>query len=190
MRGAISNEATQEAAAFALLNGVRGISLLPLAPVAEMTLQYRGEVDALGCGWSVCEAISGVLEVAVQGRFALPERVIGVQAELSGNQPGLSVAVDRALPALHLGFGSYDFQPEASGNYLLRYRPVFSSADPWYRQRERSLRHVAHLWNIPCDRSGFGLGVWDAAEGAWEDDTVRRVLALAWLLHAIRPKQG
>ncbi|MEB3285474.1 MAG: hypothetical protein VKN33_09335 [Candidatus Sericytochromatia bacterium] len=188
MPRALSSEATQEAAAFALVNAVRQVRDLYLAPVSQVVLNYQGEVDALGCGWSAFEAGVALLEVVATGRLGTHGRVLGVQANFERMQPIVSVAIERSLPVLRLGFASRDFYAlDLEEEYRLAFRPVFSSADPWYQQRGQSLENLARAWNIPVNQGVYELGTWHGLENTWDREAPRRVLALAWLLHAFRP---
>ena len=188
MPGALSSRVTQEAAASAWLNGVRGLSGICLAPVADMRLHYIGEVDALGCGWPCLEDAAHALEVLVLGAAASCSRVMGIQAGVDGRQAVLTVAVERSAPVLRLALGSPDFQELSPGRLALRHRPVFPSADPWYVEREKSLRRLAASWGLAEQDGRFHLGTWDVADGAWDVEARRRVLSLAWLLYTVRAK--
>ena len=176
-----------QAAAFALLEGLRGARDLPLAPVADARLACVGAVDPTASGLVWVRPGDAALRLEVRpGRDAMPRTMFLHAGADERGVPVLTAFVRRDRPALAARFGGMSFVPAGPDRWRLRERPLFTSADGLHSLREAAAKRLAAAWDVPLDGPWLVVGEWDALEGAWDPEAVRRFAAIAWLLEAAR----
>ena len=175
-----------QAAAFSLFEGLRGMRDMPLAPVAGARLTCVGAVDPTASGLTWVRAGDAALQLEVATRRGAMPRPLFVHAGNDDRGPALTAYVSRTRPALALRFSGMSFVPAGPDRWRLRERPLFTSADGLHSMRQAAAKRLAGAWDVPLDGPWLVVGEWDALEGAWDPDAVRRFAAIAWLLEAAR----
>ena len=175
-----------QAAAFALFEGLRGARGLALAPVAGARLTCVGTVDPTSWGLVWVRRGDAALQLDVAPARGAAARSMLVLAGSDERGAALSAYVRRDRPALVARFAGNAFVPAGPGRWRLRERPTFTSADGLHGMREAAARRLAGAWDVPLDGPWLVVGEWDALEGAWDPEAVRRFAAIAWLLEAAR----
>ena len=173
-------------AAFALFEGLRGMPPMPLAPVSGARVSCEGVVDPTACGLVWVQQGDAALQLAVVARPGARPRPLWVHAASDERGQMITAYVQRDRPALTARFGGQAFVANGPERYRLRERPCFPSADGLHAQREAAARRLATAWHVPLDGPWLVVGEWDALEGAWDPDAVRRFVAMAWLMEAAR----
>ncbi|MEB3223698.1 MAG: hypothetical protein VKS61_16610 [Candidatus Sericytochromatia bacterium] len=175
-----------QAAAFALVEAFRRADGWPLAPGSLLQLHLVGEVDATARGLAAPDAPGVALELELGAGTARSRREAWVTGGHAHGAPVVSCWFERARPALSLRFEGRTFAPDDAGGWTLSERPLFPSSDPLHSQREAACQRLAGAWGVPSAAGRFTVGRWCTAERAWEDEAPRRMLAIAWLLTAVR----
>lgn len=175
-----------QAAAFALFEGLRSAQGLPLAPVAGARLTCLGTVDPTACGLVWVRRGDAALQFEVRPAPGARPRVMYLHAGSDDRGPVLTAYVRRDRPALAARFSGTGFVPAGPSRWRLRERPLFTSADGLHGMREAAAKRLAAAWDVPLDGPWLVVGEWDALEGAWDPEAVRRFAAIAWLLEAAR----
>lgn len=175
-----------QSAAFALFEGLRGARDLPLAEVSGARLTCVGAVDPTAWGLPWVRRGDAALQLEVVTRPGARPRTMFLHAGNDERGPALTVYMLRDRPALAVRFSGSGFVPSGEDAWRLRERPLFTSADALHGMREAAAKRLATAWDVPLDGAWLVVGEWDALEGAWDPDAVRRFAAIAWLLEAAR----
>lgn len=186
MRQTMDARTTAQAAAFALFEGLRAAHGRMLAPVAQARLTSKGDVDPATCGLAAVRKGDAALELAVSPAPGAMAKPLWVHASSDERGPRLTAYLRRDRAALAARFAGSSWLSAGPNRFILRERPLFPSHDRRHAAREAAVRRLAAAWDVPLDGPWLVVGEWDALEGRWDPEAVRRFAAIAWLLEAAR----
>jgi hypothetical protein len=186
MRHTTDARTIAQAAAFALFEGLRAAQGRVLAPIAQARVTSKGEVDPTSCGLAGVRKGDAALELAVSPAPGAMAKPLWVHASTDERGPRLTAYLRRDRAALATRFAGSSWQMVAKDRFVLRERPLFPSHDRRHTSREAAVRRLAEAWDVPLDGPWLVVGEWDALEGRWDLEAVRRFAAIAWLLDAAR----
>ncbi|HEY9722128.1 MAG TPA: hypothetical protein V6D47_08945 [Oscillatoriaceae cyanobacterium] len=177
---------TAEAAAFALFDGLRRTHMLDVTRRGEFLLSYARRVNPASMGLAFTNAEDDGLQLRWEEAPPGFYENLWVDARSEDAAPYMALYLNRERPCLQLRFNPGAFSAEDETHYVLRERLTIPSSGGDADAREAQVRRLAQRWRVPFERGCFEIGRWDALEGQWDPDAVRRLVAIALLLEAAR----
>lgn len=177
---------TAEAAAFALFDGLRHARALDVTLRGEFLLSYARVINPASMGLAFTNAEDDGLQLRFDEAPPGFYESLWVDARAEDHAPYIALYLDRERPCLQLRFTPSTFSAEDETHFVLRERLTIPSRGGDAAAREALVRRLAQRWRVPHERGSLLIGRWNALEGQWDAEAVRRFVAIALIAEAAR----